>query len=300
MSENNENNSNETYEEQLAHALSPGFCEQLIESYLDSYFAKIKGAVIFEESFLADNDMSYNHRIDYFKLKRFSTTAMNNLYDLDEQLFRGPLQKLRIDVFEQFEYYSKFALLNTKTIFENEFLNKIPAYVTNKQKLEKHINQKAVFAREIKNIEEYFEKIGDIKKLKDDGIKEYKALRVRYGDQLHYLSIEAKGAEEASNALDAIRKAYFPIFKKLFETTHQELLQRLKKTINTKSYYLDNLTWAKASESKKVAQFFVSAGITDRFDTGMFIRYYLKNINVAQSKDSDWHGYLKEILKVYG
>jgi len=89
--------------------------------------------------------MSYGHKIDYFKLKRFLTTAMNNLYDLDEALFRGPLQKLRIDVFEQFEYYTKFAALNVKNIFESEFLTTLPVYVSNKQKLEKYEAGKIIF-----------------------------------------------------------------------------------------------------------------------------------------------------------
>ncbi|GAB6045843.1 hypothetical protein JCM11957_14410 [Caminibacter profundus] len=75
-------------------------------------------------------------------------------------------------------------------------------------------------------------------------------------------------------------------------------LKKLEKIINVKLYYFDKLLWYNASKSNLIVEFFNKSNINGDFSTKTFIKYFLKNIDMSKSHNSDWLIYLQKILKV--
>ena len=80
------------------------------------------------------------------------------------------------------------------------------------------------------------------------------------------------------------------------EHVRDYIITSLEKIIIIKTYYLEQTLWFKAKESQAIENFFETARIKVDYSTKTFIQYYLKNINVGQSKSDGWHAYLQECL----
>ena len=89
-------------------------------------------------------------------------------------------------------------------------------------------------------------------------------------------------------------KEFFPKFNDLKKTN----LLKLKKIINTKLFYFDKILWYNASQSDLIIKFFETSDIKGDFSTKTFIQYFLKNVDISKSNNSDWIIYLQKILKV--
>ncbi len=78
--------------------------------------------------------------------------------------------------------------------------------------------------------------------------------------------------------------------------------EELRKIINTKTYYFDKLLWAEAKKSQAIIEFFkkskMSNSNNDEMSTKIFIIKYLKTIDIAHSKDVEWHEYLAKVVKI--
>jgi len=125
-----------------------------------------------------------------------------------------------------------------------------------------------------------------------------KKIKKVYVDSIYELSKKGDRFYEAKKLMEEIERKeelqFFPRFNKLREMH----LKKLEKIINVKLYYFDKLLWYNASKSNLIVEFFNKSNIDGDFSTKTFIKYFLKNIDMSKSHNSDWLIYLQKILKV--
>ncbi len=92
------------------------------------------------------------------------------------------------------------------------------------------------------------------------------------------------------------------LFLKNFTKSTQYYSDELKKIINTKTYYFDKLLWSEAKKSVPIVEFFkkskMSNNVSEEMSTRIFIDRYLKTIDMAHTKDLEWHQYLQKVMKI--
>lgn len=102
---------------------------KLIKLFLESHFKEAGDILGFEYAFFQTCGLS-PHKDEYSKLKRFLTTAIKHLRDVDESAFSATFHKLHKDTFDFSDFATKFTMKNTlvSQIYENSFTNALSAY----------------------------------------------------------------------------------------------------------------------------------------------------------------------------
>jgi len=101
----------------------------LIELFLESHFKDALSVTHNEEAFFVACEASLCEH-EYGKLKRFFTTAVRNLRDIDESAFSTTFTKLYQDAFALSDFATKLTMQNTLVgqIYEKSFTKALGAY----------------------------------------------------------------------------------------------------------------------------------------------------------------------------
>jgi len=264
----------------------------MLEEFLNNYFELIKKVNDFHWKFIVENKFKFPTS-DYIKLKQFIDTATNFLSEIDENILTGLAGKLYQDVNSLYHFYNEFVKKSqyTEYVFYQEYLENIEKYKTIKEKVEKLKKSMEEYNLLIKSSEEQLKNISE----KDPN---YKKIKKTYVDAIYELSKVKDEYYESKKLMEEIEKKesmkFFPEFNKLKEIN----IKKLKKIINVKLYYFDKILWFNASKSPSIIKFFDESHIEGDFSTKTFIKYYLKNIDISKSANSEWLIYLQNMLKV--
>lgn len=268
--------------------------QELITLFMNKFFGETREVIAFEMNFIKTNEL-VAPKIDYFKLRRFLSSAINNLKEMDHSLLSGTLGILYNDVESLFDFYANFESKTkiASVVFERDFLNSIPEYKYLRHEkedaeLSKRNCESAISATEKK-----------LENLKDLDSDEFKKLRGKMADNLHALSVAKDKVTLLNDKLSVYYNHLKGRFIDIFELEKAQSTKALQLIINTKSVYLDHLLWHQAEKSLPIQRFFKKSDIKGDYDTKTYIEYYMRNINIEQSKDVSWHQYLKDILKLF-
>jgi len=264
----------------------------MLNEFLDDYFALIKRVNDFHWNYLVINKFKFPKN-DYVELKRFIDTATNFLSEIDRDILSKLAGKLYQDITSLYEYYNDF---NKKTkyteyIFYKEYLETIDKYKKLKDEVEKFQKSMEEYSNIIQSSEEQL-------KIISESDSNYKKIKKKYVDAIYEFSKVKEDFYKAKEHMSEIEKAeqmkFFPEFNKLKEHN----LKKLEKIINVKLYYFEKLLWFNASKSPAVIKFFDDSNIEGDFSTKTFIKYFLKNIDISKSSNSEWLSYLQKMLRV--
>jgi hypothetical protein len=264
----------------------------MLEEFLDNYFDLIKKVNNFHWEYLTTNKFRFP-KANYIELKKFIDTATNFLSDIDKNILEGLAGKLYQDVNSLYNFYNDFYKKSkyTEYVFYREYLETIEKYKKLNEKVHNLKKSMEEYNLTIQTTEEQLKKISE----KDPN---YKKIKKTYVDSIYELSKIKDEYYEAKNEMTKIEKreemCFFPEFNKLKEIN----LKKLEKIINTKLFYFEKILWFNASKSPLVVKFFNDSNIEGDFSTKTFIKYFLKNIDISKSSNSEWYLYLQKMLKV--
>jgi hypothetical protein len=264
----------------------------MLEEFLDNYFNLINKVNDFHWNYISTNKFKFP-KTNYFELKRFIDTAANFLSDIDENILDGLAGKLYQDINSLYNFYNDFYKKSkyTEYVFYREYLENIEKYKTLSEKVKNLKKSMEEYNLTIQTTEEQLKKISE----KDPN---YKKIKKTYVDSIYELSKIKDEYQEAKKEMTEIEKReemhFFPEFNKQREIN----LKKLEKIINVKLYYFEKILWFNASKSPLIIKFFNNAHIEGNFSTKTFIKYFLKNIDISKSSNSEWYLYLQKILKV--
>jgi len=274
--------------------------KEAVRAFLGGYFAEPLKVLNHEESFVKELGPQ-KITIDYIKCRRFLTTAINNLKDIDFDLLKGTLQKLQKDTDSLFNYYAKFRQDNKNwvSIFEVGFLKKLKAM--NDLELEMQTVKAARDGYDARlRVSDDEIKTAQAKPQSPESELEIKRLKLAHGDLVHHFATARERYavlyERHSKAKDLLKIYFEAIYMAQIKTMNT----RFVRCVNYKAYCLDKLLWAEAEDNAHVRSFFETADIANEYSMKTFIRYYLKNVDFSKSKDNEWHNYLKELLEMMG
>lgn len=245
------------------------------EACVTNYFAQI-------EPFIMRNLEAFDQkeRIDYFKLKRFMSTAFNNLHNLDGRLYYdNELQDLRqtLKIGELIYTDLETKMRHTKFCFEVVFLGQQPEFIQNEQ-------FRDYARRRIKSLQTLGEQISpiieavDAKNLKELN-SEAKRVKTEYVDTLHERANLGEKLRQFTHLRDLYTNLYYAAFTDAFKLKAVKYKELAKRILDAKVLTLDRLLWKKAATSKSVQAFFDKAQITGGYSTKVYLRYYLKALD---------------------
>jgi len=271
--------------------------KQLVSTFMKKYFEEVDQITEFNLSFLEKNEF-YEPTVNYIKIRRFIATAANNLKALDPKIVEGLLGKLYNDINRLTNYEIEFVKKNkvSSNIFKRDFLGGLKIYqdMANEVRLTESMRDK--FYNLMLSTESQLQAMGQPKTKED--INEYKILKRRNVDSLHHYMESKEKLIILHKELIEFEKAVESEFFNQFNEYRNYYIESLEKIINIKTYYFDKLLWAEAKKSEPIRKFFKDAQIKGDYDLKTFIQYYLRNVNVEQTRDTEWHGYLLECLKI--
>jgi len=262
-----------------------------MQNCIDAFF------VFFEDEIREDKHLRLESKeLDFLKIKRFLYTAYNNLLEIDTGFENYILADIKNSLDRYYELYKKFKNQTKyiKTTFERVFLDKQEEY--KKLIVDIEINKKEL--NNLKNIvetnEAEFE--SDKKKLMQLDAKSvqyqqlYKLLKQRKRrivDAIH----EATTIREANRELiDKVQKFYdinYTPFVEIFHKKSIEFEQSILKILNVLAYKLDSVIWQNANASENVKQFFKNAGITTKFSSATYLKYYINSLDMSKLNEEN-------------
>jgi hypothetical protein len=220
---------------------------------------------------------------------------------MDDNIMSGLLDKLNKDLDRLFKYYDQFQSKNkiSKIIFETNFLPTVKIYIKLKKETEEIRNKKTMYETKMKaaesKVKTYQEK--GLDKLTPEEVKEYKQNKKQNADAVHHFAenrdLEAELAKELKKLSDLLQDAFLPRFAQ----RRDAILVDLKDVINKKSFYLDKALWYYSAESKPILNFFEVSDIRGDFSLKTYLGYYLRNVDMEKSKNSEWHQYLHQVME---
>jgi len=272
--------------------------EVYVDEFLSSFFDETEKIVVFEENFCLQYSLE-KPRADYFKLKRFLTTALRNFREIDDKFIAGLLLKLQKDVYSLFDYFAKLqsATQVPDIIYQQKFLSSLKPYIAIQDEIVTTKASRDLYEMKLKQLDEQI-KVLSVQSQNEEKLKEIKVLKGKYADAVHYFALARDRTTELGILLTEYEGAFHSIFVERFNTLKKNYFARLTDAINVKAYHLDKLLWDRAERNKRIVDFLSSANIEGNYDTKTFIKYYLRNINVNTSADKEWHNYLKIAMEL--
>jgi hypothetical protein len=271
-----------------------------VDEFLEKYFKDIADVVKFEEEF-ADKYELVKTDIDYFRIKRFLTTAFRNFREIDDKFIAGLLMKLQKDVYGLFDYYQKF-ITSTQVadiVYQRDFLSALKPYQDTVNEMTTTKARRDILETQFKRMDELM-RLATIKAEggSEEAQKELKVLKDKYSDIVHNFALARDKLKELAEKLSNMHKAFHDSFLEGFDSQRNYYIKRLSELTNSKAYHLDKLLWDRALKNRRISDFLESAGIKGSYDTKTFIKYYLRNININSTADQEWHMYLKKVLEM--
>lgn len=258
-----------------------------IEECLQNYFEPI-------DFLMGDPEEYYGMpKLDYMRLKRFLTTAYNDLKDLDQSLYSDAELREFLQAIESLAKALtsiKQKLAKKKLAFELVFLQNQPEYRRFIKNKEDALNRMTVLnGLEESLFPEIRKKAKEIRslgpggsELKDMLVIELKAMKKRYVDAIHE---SASISDEISNIIDLkvhYVKLYFNDFCNAFEDRAEYYIGAIEEVLGYKTYEFDRHLWQKAARSRAVQEYFTHAHIKGKYSTLTFLEYYLKSLDTSK------------------
>jgi len=272
-----------------------------VSNFVKRHFKLEKEYIEEEKQFLQHNDLKQANKVDYFDIKTYLFTAINNITELDTSIKDGFFGKIQNDVQTLYNLYNDFMTKNKieLTVFETRFISGVKVY----QDLLKRFNQakldKSTYESQFKKLE------GLIKTLetKGDDItqeerKELGMYRKKNADAVYNFS---KAKEEVAVLFEeekTLKQKLHDIFVPEFELLRTHMINQIKNIINIKSYYLDKALWYYAADSNTIIKFFHDADIKGDYSLKTFLTYGLKNVDLSKTRNKAYYDKLKTIIKV--
>ncbi len=275
--------------------LEPAEIKALVADFLKEYFKDVDYINDFNLNIIETHSLT-EPTVNYIKLMRFIHTALNNLKSLDPDILDSFLMKVNKDMNNMYEYYQEFIKTTKvgKIIYKRDFLENIKPYTDLVEDVTRTEAQKNGYYGILKSTENEIKLMGQPKE--KIAIAKYKSLKKRYVDAVSNYADAKELLVKLNRALIKLEEDAADEFYSQFEHVRGYFITSLEKIINIKTYYLEQTLWFKAKESLSIQNFFDRARIKGDYSTKTFIQYYLKNINVGQSKSDGWHAYLQECL----
>ncbi len=267
----------------------------LVAEFMKEYFKEVDYINDFNLNMIETHSLS-EPKINYVKLMRFITTSLNNLKSLDPEILDDFLIKVYNDMNNLYEYYTEFVKKTKigKIIYKRDFLEQIKPYRDLVSDVTRVEAQKNGYFTIVKATENEINAMGQPKD--ENQLKKHKILKKRYVDAVSNYADAKELLVKLNRALIKLEEDAAEEFYSQFEHVRDYFINSLEKVINVKIYYLDKTLWFKAKQSQAIKNFFDRSQIRGEYSTKTFIEYYLRNINIGQSKSDGWHAYLKECL----
>lgn len=271
---------------------------KIVHDFMQEFFKEVDKVTTFHAEFLT----KYNFiepEIDYSRLRIFLDTAAHDLKALDPGIFNGLLVKLHTDFRSLHDYLRKLEkdVKISKVVYIRDFLENIKLYQDLNESLSKISTQKSAYKAMMDSAENQLREMGEAKS--EEQIKKQKNIRRRYADAMHKYA-------EADQELIVIRKKikqlefiFLDEFNLQFGQYKNYYTHLLTRIVNIKAFYFDKLLWYSAKESDIIRKFFRDSKIQGDYETQTFIKYYIRNLNIDQTREHDWHTYLNECLKMF-
>lgn len=265
-----------------------------IEESIQKYFTKM---IVDLEEYAYD--FEEYEQLDYIKMRRFLTTAYNNLLELDPKFINNDLMIFNEYLDEIYKIYRSFIqkidLPNVS--YETIFLPAQPQYVWRKRKLESNrgeiITQKGV----VKNIASQMESLKT--ELASDPRNtsletKYKRYNTIYVDALHRMASLRDENVILMREIKVFEDTYFGPFVSEFTRFARQRKEQIQRLLDGYAYYFDKKMWDLAENSKSIREFFRKANVQDEFSSKTYLKYYLKGLD--ELKMSELHRELKTLL----
>ncbi len=232
-----------------------------------------------------------SRRLDYIRMRRFLTTAYNNLIEIDHSFENYELAEVRQELLDAHDAYRTFKSKTdyVQNAYEQVFLNKQSRYKELRAKLELNKSQIAKLTESAANLEaEIKEKRKRLEELPNQSeeyiylFNEIKILKRSMVDSIHEIAKLTEENRLYIDLLDNFYKMHYDRFKKSFGEfveTYDALMRKIQDVL---AYRFDSLMWRKANRSKPIQTFFAKAGIHDEFSAVTYMKYYLKTLDSSK------------------
>jgi uncharacterized DUF497 family protein len=154
------------------------------------------------------------------------------------------------------------------------------------EKDDKYIKQSSFIISSLENEIKYFNP-----KTKND-IKELKRLKKRLVDAIHYTAKAKENISKHTIEINNLKNELKELFISEFKNSYNSYISKFKLIINTKLYYFNKQMWIEANQSQNLKKF----GI-DYLDLNLYIKNYLKHIDISKSKHYEEFLKIQDILK---
>lgn len=271
--------------------------EAIVTQFLDQFFEEEAAVAQDNFNFIDENGFE-TPRVGYIRLRRFLNTAVNNLKNLDPNLITGLLGKLYTDIERLHEFNVEFKRKTkiAEVVYRRDFLETVPAY--------KQLQEEVTITDGLKNRYHSISRATDnelmnfreIKTAEDE--KAYKELKKRNVDAIFNFGKAKEKLAVLSTKLKELEEYMRAEFFRQYDEYVQYYAEAFEEIINTKTFYFDKLLWFQAEKSSGIRKFFADARIDGDYSTKTYMKYYLRNIDIDKSRDSDWHRYLREMMEL--
>ncbi len=271
---------------------------ETVHNFMQEYFKKTDEVLTFHTEFLTKYDF-IEPEIDYSRLRIFLDTAAHDIKSLDPTIFTGLLVKLHKDFSSLHDYLRKFEkdMKVSKVVYIRDFLENIKLYRDMFASIGILSTQKSSYKAAMNSAEAQLRQMGEAKTPED--VQRQKNAKRRYADSMHKYA-------EADQELLVVRKKikqleyiFLDEFNLQFNQYKVYYINLLKRVVNIKAFYFDKLLWYSAKESDIIRKFFRDSKIEGDYETQTFIKYYVRNLNIDQTREHDWHSYLNECLRMF-
>lgn len=218
------------------------------------------------------NMLLVKNELDYLKIKRFLFTAYNNLTEIHSGFQNDEMMRYKHMIDETEQFYSLFnkQTEHLKTAFSKIFLSKQESYKKLELQKEDNKNKILTLKRIIKQAERTIEE-------KPDNCSKSKKEMV---DAIHESRMLMDENAEIIEKLEYFEKVNYDAFKDAYLIGSKKCDATLKKILNTLAYRLDKSIWESANRSPIIQNYFAEAGITGKFSSSAYLKYYINSLDV--------------------
>lgn len=273
--------------------------EEPLAEFSARYFEPLSMFIDEEHAWMREHGVRQKNNADYFGLRRFIFTAINNMIEMDNNIKTDLFGKLQQDIDGLYKYYDHFAEATKypKVICDNEFLPSLPLYMDIKNAFEQALADKARYDSLEKKSRALVEKLSQEENLSKDDQDKLKFAKRQNADSIHNLANAKEQVGILFEQEKVLREEITDIFFGMFMRQSAQIKRDLIAVINMKSYSLDKALWYYAEKSISIKRFFRTAQIKGNFSLTTYIDYYLKNINVDVVTNDEEIKFLMKAMK---
>jgi hypothetical protein len=280
----------ETSEDQNNKALTIDERIELeVNAFVKDYFDDLKAYLDHHKAWLKKHNIKKLNSADYFNIRRFLYTAINNLLEIDRKIRAGVLDALMEDVDLLYKYYDQVyqATLRNIIVMENDFLPRFDMYMKVKKELDDNMKRKLLYESQEKRSKATIEELDQLPELTDEQDAIYKTAKRQNADAVHHSAEAREVVARAYEQEKVLKHKISTIFDGIFEKAKKEVIGNIIEVINIKSFCLDQALWYYAENSIPVKRFFEVSQIKGDFSLRTYIDYYVKNLDTESSNSKE-------------